>query len=230
MTDQELYPLLSAFISENKRGLFDTIATQRTRHVTAVLEDIYQSQNASAVLRTCDLLGVQDVHVIEERNTYRVDEQVALGSSKWIDIHKYRDQEDNTRACIDALRSKGYRIIATSPRGDAFTPSNIDLQQPIAICFGTELTGLSDTLLDAADAHLRIPMYGFTESYNISVSAAITLFTIMERLRASSIDWHLDEQASLALRLQWTRKALQSAEAIEQRLRDDALRNDQHKV
>jgi len=227
MTDQVLYEKLSAFISENKRILFDTIATQRTRHVTAVLEDIYQSQNASAVLRTCDLLGVQDIHVIEQRNTYRVDDQVALGSSKWIDIHKHRGHEDNTQACIKALRSKGYRIVATSPRGDASTPGNIDLEKPLAICFGTELTGLSDGLLDAADEHLRIPMYGFTESYNISVSAGITLFTIMERLRASNIDRYLDEEASLALRLQWTRNALQSSAAIEKRLREDAQREDE---
>jgi tRNA (guanosine-2'-O-)-methyltransferase len=225
MTDHEVHEKLSSFLTDNKRGLFETIAKQRTRHVTAVLEDIYQSQNASAVLRTCDLLGVQDIHVIEQRNTYKVDDQVALGSSKWIDIHKHLGHADNTLACIDALRAKGYRIIATSPRGDASTPGNIDLERPLAICFGTELTGLSDALLDAADEHLRIPMYGFTESYNISVSAAITLFTIMERLRASNIDWHLDEEASLALRLQWTRNAVQSSAAIEKRLREDAQRN-----
>lgn len=228
MTDLELYEQLSEFISENKRSLFDRIAPLRTRHVTVVLEDIYQSQNASAVLRTCDLVGVQDVHVIENRNSYKVDQQVALGSSQWVDIIPYRTHEDNTRACMDALRAKGYRIIATSPRGDANTPHDIDLQRPMAFCFGTELTGLSDALINEADAHLRIPMYGFTESYNISVSAAITLFTVMERLRNSTIDWHLDDAASLALRLQWVRTVLQSAELIEARLRgtkrvDDAL-------
>jgi len=220
MTDHQLYEQLSGFISENKRSLFDRIAPLRTRHVTVVLEDIYQSQNASAVLRTCDLVGVQDVHVIENRNTYKVDQQVALGSSQWVDIIPYRTHEDNTRACMEALRAKGYRIIATSPRGDASTPHSIDLQQPMAFCFGTELTGLSDTLINEADAHLRIPMYGFTESYNISVSAAITLFTVMERLRNSEVDWRLDDAASLALRLQWVRTVLQSAELIEARLRD----------
>jgi tRNA (guanosine-2'-O-)-methyltransferase len=220
MTDQQLYDRLSEFISENKRSLFDRIAPMRTRHVTVVLEDIYQSQNASAVLRTCDLLGVQDVHVIEGRNTYKVDQQVALGSSQWVDIVPYRTHDDNARACMDALRAKGYRIIATSPRGDAVTPHSIDLQKPMAFCFGTELTGLSDTLLDGADEHLRIPMYGFTESYNISVSAAITLFTVMERLRNSTIDWRLQDDASIALRLQWVRTVLQSADLIEARLRD----------
>jgi tRNA (guanosine-2'-O-)-methyltransferase len=220
MTDQELYDQLSAFHSANKRELFERIAPQRTRHVTVVLEDIYQSQNASAVLRTCDLLGVQDVHVIERTNTYKVDHQVALGSSKWVDIHKYKEQEDNTAACVAALRAKGYRIVATSPRADAFTPATIPLDKPLAFCFGTELTGLSDPLMHAADTHLRIPMYGFTESYNISVSAAIVLYTVMERLRASDIDWHLDDAASIALKLKWARTIVHASEAIEERLRD----------
>lgn len=221
MTDTRLYELLGEFISENKRGLFESIAPLRTRHVTVVLEDIYQSQNASAVLRTCDLVGVQDVHVIEQRNNYKVDTQVALGSSQWVDIIPYRTHEDNTRACMQALRAQGYRIIATSPRGDASTPESIDLTRPMAFCFGTELTGLSDAIIDGADEHLRIPMHGFTESYNISVSAAITLYTVMQRLRNSDIDWRLNEIDSLALRLKWVRTALQSSDLIEARLRSD---------
>lgn len=219
MTDTRLYELLGEFISENKRGLFERIAPLRTRHVTIVLEDIYQSQNASAVLRTCDLIGVQDIHVIEQRNNYRVDDQVALGSSQWVDVIPYRSQENNTQACMKALRAKGYRIIATSPRGDASTPETIDLGRPMAFCFGTELTGLSDAMIEGADEHLRIPMHGFTESYNISVSAAITLYTVMHRLRNSDINWRLSESDSLALRLEWVRTVLQSSDLIEARLR-----------
>lgn len=226
MTDTKLYELLGDFISENKRGLFERIAPMRTRHVTVVLEDIYQSQNASAVLRTCDLVGVQDIHVIEKRNNYKIDSQVALGSSQWVDVIPYRKHEDNTLACMQALRAKGYRIIATSPRGDTSTPESIDLTRPMAFCFGTELTGLSDAIIEGADEHLRIPMHGFTESYNISVSAAITLYTVMERLRNSDIKWRLSESESLALRLQWVRTALQSSDLIEQRLRaDEAAKN-----
>lgn len=222
MTDHELYDQLSAFISPNKRELFDRLAPLRTRHVTVVLEDIYQSQNASAVVRTSDLVGIQDIHVIENRNAYQLNPDVTLGSSKWVDIHRYRTHDDNTMACVEALRKKGYSIVATSPRSEHITPESIDLDRPLAFCFGTELTGLSPSLLDAADQHLRIPMHGFTESYNISASAAIVLYTVMQRLRASSVNWAIDEQALIELKLAWARKMVHSAAHLEERIRRDA--------
>ncbi len=222
MTDHELYEQLAQFISPNKRDLFDRFAPLRTKHVTVVLEDIYQSQNASAVVRTSDLVGVQDIHVIENRNAYQLNPDVTLGSSKWVDVHRYRTHEDNTRTCIEVLRAKGYRIIATSPRSENTTPENVDLHRPMAFCFGTELTGLSPVLLDAADEHLRIPMHGFTESYNISASAAIVLYTVMQRLRASDVKWQLDDDTLIALKLAWARKVVHSAAHIEERLRRDA--------
>lgn len=228
MNDHELYEQLSAFITAHKRGLFDRIAPLRTRHIAAVLEDVYQSQNASAVLRTCDLLGVQDIHVIEQHNAYKVDHQVALGSAQWVDIHSYRSQQDNTRACMEALRARGYRIVATSPHSDAYDPHTLPLDRPLAICFGTELTGLSSTMLNEADMHLRIPMYGFTESYNLSVSAAIVLFTLTERLRNSDMEWRLDEEAVLDLKLRWVRNVLQRPDLIEARLREASANNDHH--
>ena len=224
MTDQQLYEQLSAFISDNKRGLFDRLAPQRTRHITAVLEDIYQPHNASAVVRTCDLLGIQDLHIIENRNKFTVNPDVTLGSSKWVDMHRYREQGDNTQLCIDRLRADGYAIVVTSPRAENVTPQTIPLDRPLAFCFGTELTGASDTLMQQADIGLRIPMYGFTESYNISVSAAIVLYTVIERLRASEVRWQLDEAALTALKLAWARKVVHSAAHLEQRLRDDAAR------
>lgn len=227
MNDSALYEQLSAFISDHKRGLFERIAPLRMRHITAVLEDVYQSQNASAVLRTCDLLGVQDIHVIEQFNTYKVDQQVALGSSQWVDIHAYRKHQDNARTCMEALRAKGYRIVATSPHADAYDPHTLPIDVPVAICFGTELTGLSRTMLNEADMHLRIPMYGFTESYNLSVSAAIVLFTLTERLRNSDIEWRLNDNDLLALKLRWVRNVLHRPDLIEARLRE-ASSNDDH--
>jgi tRNA (guanosine-2'-O-)-methyltransferase len=217
-----LYDQLAAFVSENKRALFDHLASLRTRHITVVLEDIYQAHNASAVVRTADLLGIQDMHIIENRNKYTVNPDVTLGSSKWVDMHRYREAGDNTARCIDALRAQGYAIVVTSPRAPEITPHSIPLDKPMAFCFGTELTGASDELMAAADMHLRIPMYGFTESYNISVSAAIVLFTVMERLRASDVRWQLDDDALIALKLRWARKVVHSAQHLEARLRKDA--------
>lgn len=220
MTDEELYAELTAFISDNKRALFDRIAPTRMRHVTVVLEDIYQSHNASAVVRTCDLLGVQDMHIIENRNTYTLNPDVTLGSSKWVDLHRWREGKDNTMACVRALREKGYRIAATSPHGNSVDLHDLDLSTPIAFCFGTELEGLSKELLAEADTRVRIPMHGFTESYNISVSAAIVLFNVTERLRASDVKWRLNDADIVKLKLDWARKTRYHASLIEDRLRE----------
>ncbi|HRH39188.1 MAG TPA: RNA methyltransferase, partial [Flavobacteriales bacterium] len=211
MNDHELYERLSAFITDNKRELFDRLAPLRTRHITAVLEDIYQPHNASAVVRTCDLLGIQDIHIIENRNKFTVNPDVTLGSSKWTDMHRWRGEEENSLRCVKHLKEAGYAVVVTSPRATDVTPNSIALDKPLAFCFGTELTGASDVLMEHADIQLRIPMYGFTESYNISVSAAITLYTVMERLRLSAVDWKLDAAALAALKLNWARKVVHSA-------------------
>lgn len=222
MNDTELYERLAAFITDNKRDLFDRLAPLRTRHITAVMEDIYQPHNASAVVRTCDLLGVQDIHIIENRNKFTVNPDVTLGSSKWTDMHRWRGKEDNSLRCVEHLKRMGYAVVVTTPRATDTTPHTIALDRPLAFCFGTELTGASDVLMEHADIQLRIPMYGFTESYNISVSAAITLYTVMERLRASEVNWQLDAEALAALKLEWARKVVHSASHLEQRFRDEA--------
>ncbi|MBK9760285.1 MAG: RNA methyltransferase [Flavobacteriales bacterium] len=222
LSDAQLYDRLSPFISDNKRALFERIAQDRTNHITVVMEDIYQPHNASAVVRTCDLVGVQNIHIIENRNKYTMNPDVTLGSSKWTDMHRYREHPDNSLACIERLKKEGYRIVATTPRADSVTPEDIPLNEPLAFCFGTELTGLSDVMMKHADIHLRIPMYGFTESYNISVSAALTLYTVMERLRASEIQWRLTAQQLIELKLSWARKVVQSAELLEARIRREA--------
>ncbi|MFN3876549.1 MAG: TrmH family RNA methyltransferase, partial [Flavobacteriales bacterium] len=176
---------------------------------------------ASAVVRTCDLLGVQDLHIIENRNKFTVNPDVTLGASKWIDILRWRGEADNTGRCITHLKERGYSIVVTSPHGDGFTPETIPLHAPMAFCFGTELTGASSALAGAADISLRIPMHGFTESYNISVSAAITLYTVMQRLRASDAPWRLSAEAVDALRLSWARKVVQGHPGLEERIRGE---------
>jgi tRNA (guanosine-2'-O-)-methyltransferase len=222
MEDQAMYERLCAFLSDNKRELFERLAPLRTRHITCVLDDIYQAHNASAVVRTCDLLGIQDLHIIENRNKYTVNPDVTLGSSKWVDMHRWRGEPDNTMRCIAHLKERGYTIVTTSPHAKDTTPHTIPLGKPLAFCFGTELTGASEGLMQHADIGLRIPMYGFTESYNISVSAAITLFTVMERLRASDVEWRLDAGALASLKLAWARKVVHSANHLEERFRAEA--------
>ena len=212
---QRLLAYLQEFITPNKKHKFEELILQRTRHITIVLEDIYQPHNASAVLRSCDCFGIQDVHIIENMNKYEVNPDVALGSSKWLNLIKYREKENNTESCLKKLKSAGYRVIAATPHENDFIPETLPLDQKIALVFGTELAGLSQVALDLADGFVRIPMYGFTESFNISVSVALLLFALTERLRKSEIHWQLTEDENLDIQLTWTKNVIKKSDLLE---------------
>jgi len=206
---------LSGFVTENRNENFNNIIESRTRYVTIALEDIYQPHNASAVLRSCECFGVQDVHIIENENKYEVNPDVALGSSKWINLIRYNKKENNTADCIRKLKKEGYQIVATSSHKNDCTIDQLPLDNKIALFFGTELRGLSSEVLDHADAYVKIPMYGFTESFNISVSAAICLFSITSRLRNSDVQWQLSGKEKSDIKLQWLKNSIKDAKAIE---------------
>lgn len=207
--DKAYLEFLSQFITDERRQRFEEVLDQRTRHITVVLEDIFQPHNASAVLRTCDLRGVQDIHIVENYNHYAVNPEVVMGSTKWLSLYHYDETDFNTPTAFERLHEEGYKIVATCPHRDDFTPEALPLDQPVALVFGTEKEGLSDYAVEHADMHVQIPMYGFTESYNISVSAALLLYTLTSRLHASDdIDWHLTEAERDAVRLLWTRRSL----------------------
>ncbi len=218
--DIELYKFLSQYTTEERKKRFEEVLNYRTRHVTVVLEDIYQSHNASAVLRSCDINGVQDIHVIENRWVYNVNPDIVVGSIKWLDLKKYNEQEFNTPEAFDYLHSKGYKIVATCPHQNDYTPDLLPLDEPVAIVFGTEKTGLSDYALEHADMYVKIPMFGFTESYNISVSAALMMYTLMQRLHSSEIDWHLSEEEKAELRLDWSKKTIKRYWEFERKFRE----------
>ena len=207
---ESLYLQAAGLISENKRSLFDRLAPLRTRHIAVVLEDIYQSHNASAVLRSCDCFGVQDVHVIEAHNPFNPAGDVAVGSSKWVDYYPYPD----TPSAYRQLREKGYRIVATTPHTNDTLIGDLDISQPTALVFGTELTGLTPQAIELADAYVKIPMFGFTESFNISVCAALSLFALTSRLRASDIHWQLSPEEILDLKLNWCSQAIRDGENV----------------
>ena len=207
---------LLTFLSDNKRELFEKIIEDRTKHVTVVLEDIFQSQNASAVLRSCDVFGVQDVHVIENRNEYNVNPHVVHGASKWINLSKYNQKENNTLACMNKLKEEGYKIYATTPHTDDCLVQDIPLDNKFALMFGTEQEGLSDIAMDNADGFVKIPMYGFTESLNISVSASICLYELSKRLKSSDIDWKLTDEEKVSQLTVWAKKVVKSSDLIEQ--------------
>jgi tRNA (guanosine-2'-O-)-methyltransferase len=212
---QELLTHLSQFLLDRRLELFEKVISYRTRYITVVLEDVFQAQNASAVLRTCECFGIQDIHLIQNRNKFKLDKEVTLGSDKWLDIYQYK----STTSTIKHLKKEGYRIIATTPGQNAKNLYDFDLGSgKIALMFGTELTGLTDSAIRNSDELLSIPMYGFTESFNLSVSAALTLQFLTKCLRDSKeINWKLTDDDHIEVMLCWLRKSIRKAELIEKR-------------
>ncbi len=207
----------SQYISDHKKQFIEKVLNERTHHITLVLEDIYQSQNASAVVRTCECLGLQNIHIIEEDTKYSVNKRVLKGANKWIDLHRYKMKGfNNTEICFRKLREEGYQILVTDPSPDGRSINEISVDNKIAIVMGNELKGTSDYALTHADQKIFIPMHGFTESFNISVSAAICLNTLLTKVRESNTSWQLSIEEKELLRLQWYRKVVRRSDLIEQ--------------
>ncbi|MEP2060056.1 MAG: RNA methyltransferase [Maribacter litoralis] len=217
MIDMELLNYLEGFISENRKERFTEILSQRTNYITVAVEDVYQMHNTSAVVRSCESFGVQTAHLIEGKYGKRLDEEIAMGAQKWVDIERYQ----NSETAIDTLRNNGYKIVATSPHADSSLLQDFKLDGKTALFFGTEKKGLSEYVLDNSDAFLKIPMVGFTESLNISVSAAIILQQLTTQLKTSNIDWKLTETEMLERRLDWTKKSIKSIDDILERYKSD---------
>jgi tRNA (guanosine-2'-O-)-methyltransferase len=206
---------LKQFITERRWELFNQVIGQRTRHITVVLEDIYQPQNASAVLRTCDCFGIQDVHIIENTNEFRINPDVELGAAHWLNLNLYNTLENNTLSAIDKLRNDGYRIVATTPHTNDIDLESFDLNKgKIALFFGSEQPGLSQLMLDNADEFLKIPMFGFTESFNISVSAAIILHHLSSKLKKANMQWQLKNYEKEEILLNWLKYSIKDSELI----------------
>ncbi|MFW5886555.1 MAG: TrmH family RNA methyltransferase [Bacteroidota bacterium] len=223
---EDLIDFLSRFVTKKRLQLFDNVLQHRTRYISIVLEDIYQPHNASAVLRTADCFGIQDVHIIENRNKYNVNPDVALGSYKWINIIKHNEASNNTIEAITRLKKNGYRIVATSPAKNNVILDDFNLNQgKAAIFFGTELTGLSEQVLEMADDFIKIPMYGFTESFNISVSAAIILHYLTGKLRKTSIEWQLSQEEKLEVKLKWLKNSIKNSEMLIKKYNEEKNKN-----
>ena len=213
----KLLTYLEGFVTDKRKNLFRNILQDRTRHFTVVLEDIYQQHNASAVIRSCDIFGIQDVHVIENKYKSKVSRHIAKGSQKWLSFHNYKEDKNNTIDCLENIKSKGYQIIATSPHNNSSILHDFDISKKSAFVFGVEKTGVSDLVINNADGILKIPMVGFTESLNISVAAAIILENLTFKLRNSSVDWALTNEEQKILYASWIEKTIKNVDEIKER-------------
>ena len=211
--DLNLLDYLEGFLTDSRKEKFLKILESRTNHFTIAMEDVYQLHNTSAVMRSCEVFGIQELNVVEQKFGKRIDTEIAMGAQKWVDINRFNSMQN----CMDSLREKGYQIIATTPHNDSCMLHEFDVTKRSAIFFGTERDGLSQEVIDQADGYLKIPMVGFTESLNISVSAAIIIQDITNRLRQSEVDWKLTPDEILQKRLTWTRNSIKDIKRIEER-------------
>lgn len=208
--NQELLTYLEHFITEERKERFLQVISARTNHFTVAMEDVFQMHNTSAVVRTCEVFGVQQAHSIEGRFGKRLDAKIAMGAQKWVDVFRYND----TQSCIDTLRAQGYQIVATTPHKDAYSLNDFDISKKSAFFFGTEKEGLSEQVLSQADTYLKIPMVGFTESLNISVAVAIVLQQLTDKLRRSQVAWQLTDEERLNTLINWTKKSIRNVKDV----------------
>ena len=213
MTDLNYLAYLETFLTDNRKLKFQKVLGNRTNHFTVAIEDVFQMHNTSAVMRSCEVFGIQQLNVIEEKYGKSIDKEIAMGAQKWVDVYRF----DSIGECIRSVKEKGYQIIATTPHENDCLLEDFDIAKPSALFFGTERNGLSEEILSQADGFLKIPMVGFTESLNISVSAAIIIQNLMHRLRNSDIDWHLSEAEILEKRLLWAKNSIKDIKRIEER-------------
>lgn len=217
MIDIKLLQHLETFLTETRRTRFEAVLSQRTKHFTVATEDVYQLHNTSAVIRTCDVFGIQEVNIIEERNSKRIDREIAMGAQKWVDLNRYNSVKD----AIKNLRQKGYQIVATTPHTNDVLLQDFDVTKRSCFFFGRETEGLSQEVLDVADCYLKIPMVGFTESLNISVSAAIILQDVTTKLKQTNINWQLSDEEQLQKRMDWVQKTINSYDKIVNRFYEE---------
>ena len=210
MPNLKLLEYLETFITEKRRDRFQKVLEQRTKHFTVAAEDVYQLHNTSAVMRSCDVFGIQELNIVEEVNSKDIDREIAMGAQKWVDLNRY----NTTKTCIDDLKKKGYQIVATTPHAEDCDLIDFDISKKSCFFFGRETEGLSQQVIDEADCFLKIPMVGFTESLNISVSAAIILQHVTAQLRKSNINWQLTEAEIIEKRFDWIKKTIKDYDAI----------------
>ncbi len=210
MVDLDLLAYLEGFITPERKARISKVLEERTKYITVAMEDVFQMHNSSAVVRSCEVFGIQDAHLIEGRFGRRLDKNIAMGAQQWVNVMRY----NSSKTCLDTLKENGYLIVATTPDPEATKLNDFKLEGKIALFFGTEKEGLSEEIMQQAEGLISIPMFGFTNSLNISVSAAIILQHLTSQLRNTKLNWRLSESEKLEKRLDWTKKSVRSIDDV----------------
>ena len=197
---RERIDYLRGFMREERYDTLCQTLAMRTKYMTLMAENTFHPHNASALVRHCEAFGVQTMHTVETCCKFDLSETIMRGTHKWVDIESH----DSTAEALAALRKEGYRIVATTPHRESCTPESFDVTKgKFVLVFGTEHTGISDEVIAEADEFLKIPMCGMVESLNVSASAAILIYILSQRMRATVNDWHLSERERLEMHFRW---------------------------
>lgn len=202
---------MTQFLTEERKEVLRRTLASRTHYMRIMTENMFHPQNASAIMRHCEAFGIQQIHTVEDRCRFDPSVNIVRGTQKWVDV----EHHDTTKEALEALKSEGYRIVATTPHRCSVTPETFDVTKgKFALIFGTEHAGISDEVIEAADDFLMIPMCGMVESLNVSASAAILIYMLSQRIRQQVDGWQLSDDEQLKLLTRWTMSSVRDFEGI----------------
>ncbi len=208
---QERLDYMTQFLTEERKEVLRRTLASRTHYMRIMTENMFHPQNASAIMRHCEAFGIQQIHTVEDRCRFDPSVNIVRGTQKWVDV----EHHDTTKEALEALKSEGYRIVATTPHRCSVTPETFDVTKgKFALVFGTEHAGISDEVIEAADDFLMIPMCGMVESLNVSASAAILIYMLSQRIRQQVDGWQLSDDEQLKLLTRWTMSSVRDFEGI----------------
>lgn len=202
---------MTQFLTDERKEVLRRTLVSRTHYMRIMTENMFHPQNASAIMRHCEAFGIQQIHTVEDRCRFDPSVNIVRGTQKWVDV----EHHDTTKEALEALKSEGYRIVATTPHRCSVTPETFDVTKgKFALVFGTEHAGISDEVIEAADDFLMIPMCGMVESLNVSASAAILIYMLSQRIRQQVDGWQLSDDEQLKLLTRWTLSSVRDFEGI----------------
>ncbi|MEG2078370.1 RNA methyltransferase [Chryseobacterium sp.] len=204
------YEYLKQFLTEERLRKIEHFAPESSDFVLPVLEDVYQFRNAAAIVRSVEACGFHKVVALQEENNFEPNLKVTKGADTWVEVEKLpRNMES-----FQKIKDKGYKIVVVSLENNAKMLPEYEITEPIALVFGTEMEGVSQEILDFADETLAIPMYGFTRSFNVSVAASICMYELKQKLMKSTIDYKLNEEKLLKMKIRWAVNSIKSGKQI----------------
>jgi tRNA (guanosine-2'-O-)-methyltransferase len=204
---------LAPMLTDERIARIDQVLAARLGSVATIVEDTYDPHNAAATIRTTEAIGLAELHVVEGEQKFSIAGGVTRGAHRWIELHRWPSVE----AAAAALRGRGFRVFATVP-GAPHTIDDVDVTTPLAVAFGNEHAGLTPAAIAACDGALGVPMFGFTESFNLSVTVALAMSRIAARRRAAiGSPGDLDEARRRELRARWFALKIRGAVGVLER-------------